>query len=50
MNNIPNLLKNLMQAHIDEAKAIVELAKDYNAQNSQEYLDWQDTLNQISIA
>lgn len=44
-----NLLKNLMQAHIDEAKAIVELAKDYNAQNSQEYLDWQDALNEISV-
>lgn len=46
MNN--DLWKELFKAHLDEAKAIYRLVKDYNMENSQEFLDWQDELNEIS--
>ena len=48
MNKTQMLLMELMAAHLDEAKAILELAKDYDMTNSQEFLDWQDELNKIS--
>lgn len=44
-----DLWKELFKAHIDEAKAIMNLAKDYDMLNSQEFLDWQDQLNEISV-
>lgn len=44
-----NLWKELFKAHIDEAEAIYRLAKEYNMLNEQEFLDWQDTLNKISV-
>ena len=34
---------------IDEAEAIVNLAREHNMLNSQEFLDWQDKLNAISV-
>lgn len=39
----------MMSAHIDMAKAITELAKDYDLIGSQEYIGWQDELNAISV-
>lgn len=48
MNRKKMLLKDLMTSHIKEAEAILELVKDYEMQNSQEFLDWQDELNEIS--
>jgi len=47
MNN--DLWKELFKAHVDAAKAIYRLAKDYNILNEQEFLDWQDELNAISV-
>jgi hypothetical protein len=41
--------KELFKAHIDEAEAIMRLAKEYNIENEQEFLDWQDALNEISV-
>lgn len=42
------MLNELMASHIKEARAILELVGDYKMQNSQEFLDWQDELNEIS--
>lgn len=44
-----NLWKQLFKAHIDEAEAICKLVRDYDMENSQEYLDWLDKLNEISL-
>lgn len=41
--------KELFKAHVDEAKAIYRLAQEYNMLNEQEFLDWQDALNEISV-
>lgn len=41
--------KELFKAHIDEAEAIYRLAKEYEMLDSQEFLDWQDELNRISV-
>jgi len=49
MNKTQLLLTELMSAHIDEANAIFELAKDYDMIGSQEFMDWQDELNFISV-
>lgn len=38
----------LFKAHLDEAEAIYRLAQEYNMLNEQEFLDWQDSLNEIS--
>ena len=38
----------LLKANIDEANAIYKLAKDCEMLNEQEFLDWQDSLNEIS--
>lgn len=43
------LWKQLFDAHVDEAKAIYRLAQDYNMLNDQDFLDWQDKLNAISV-
>lgn len=43
------LWKELFKAHIDEAKAIDRLVREYDMENSQEYLNWQDELNEISV-
>lgn len=43
------LWKELFKAHIDEAEAIDRLVREHNMQDFQEYLDWQDKLNEISV-
>lgn len=43
------LWKELFKAHIDAAKAIDRLVREYDMENSQEFLDWQDELNEISV-
>ena len=43
------LWHNLFQAHIDEAEAIFKLAQEHDMEDSQEFLDWQDKLNEISV-
>ena len=47
--NKEDLLKELVLANIAEARAITELAKDYELTNSQLFLWWQDELNKISV-
>ena len=44
-----DLWKELFKAHIDEAKAIMRLVREYDMENEQEFLDWQDELNAISV-
>lgn len=44
-----DLWKELFKAHLDEAEAIYRLVREYDMGNSQEYLDWQDKLNEISM-
>lgn len=44
-----DLWKELFKANIDEANAIYRLAQDYNMLNEQEFLDWQDKLNELSV-
>lgn len=39
----------LFKSHIDEAEAIFRLAKEHDMEDSQEFLDWQDKLNEISV-
>lgn len=46
---IQDLWKELFKAHIDEAEAIMRLVREYDMENSQEFLDWQDKLNEISV-
>jgi len=41
--------EELFKAHIDAAKAIDRLVREYDMENSQEYLNWQDALNEISV-
>jgi hypothetical protein len=43
-----DLWEELFKAHLDEAEAICRLVREHNMENSQEYLDWQDKLNEIS--
>lgn len=43
------LWKELFKAHLDEAEAIFRLAQEYNMLDSQEFMDWQDQLNEISV-
>lgn len=42
------LWHELFKANIDEAEAIFKLAQEHDMENSQEFLDWQDKLNEIS--
>ena len=44
-----DLWKELFKAHIDEAEAIMRLVREYDMENEQEFLDWQDELNAISV-
>ena len=41
--------KDLYQANIDVIKAIERLSKDNNMLDTQEYLDWKDELNALSL-
>lgn len=42
------LWRKLFEAHIDEAEAIFRLVQEHDMENSQEFIDWQDKLNEIS--
>lgn len=44
-----NVWSELFKAHLDEAEAIFRLAQEYNMLDSQEFMDWQDQLNEISV-
>lgn len=44
-----DLWKELFEAHIDEAEAIMRLVREHDMEDSQEFLDWQDALNEISV-
>ena len=46
----PNdVLKGLMLMNIKDAKSIFELAKTSKCLDSQEFINWQDALNAISV-
>lgn len=42
-------LKHAMKTHVDNANEIDELARRYGMENDQEFLDWQDSINEISV-
>ena len=44
-----NVWNELFKAHLDEAEAIFRLAQEHNMLDSQEFMDWQDQLNEISV-
>lgn len=43
------ILKQMMEMSISDAKSIYELAKANGCQDSQEFINWQDELNAISV-
>lgn len=43
------VLKRMMEMNISDAKSIYELAKANGCQDSQEFINWQDELNAISV-
>lgn len=43
------VLNQAMQDNLKLANKIDEKIRKYNLENSQEYLDWQDSLNDISV-
>ena len=47
--DIRNYVNELYEAHIQMAKAIRNIAIEYDLINEQEFLDWQDKLNEISV-
>lgn len=47
--NFKELLNQLYKANIDETKAIINLAIEYNVLNEQETLNWLDELNKLSV-
>ena len=50
LNHSPNdVIKAMMSLNIRDAKSIYELCKTSNCLDSQEFIDWQDELNAISI-
>lgn len=42
-------LKQMMSINIRDAKDILELSKANGCMDSQEFMNWQDTLNAISV-
>ena len=42
-------LKAMMELNITDAKRIYELSREQDCLDSQDFLDWQDELNAISI-
>lgn len=47
--NSKELLNQLYKANIDETKAIIKLATEYDLLNEQETLNWLDELNKLSV-
>lgn len=43
------VLKTMMSINIRDAKSIFELAKANGCTDSQEFINWQDELNEISV-
>ena len=48
MNRIKNYVNELYEAHIQMANAIRDIALEYDLINEQEFLNWQDELNNLS--
>lgn len=44
-----DLFRQLYEANIQETKAIINLAIEYNMLNEQETLNWLDKLNELSV-
>ena len=44
-----NVWSELFKAHLDEAEAIFRLAQEHDMLDSQEFINWQDQLNEISV-
>jgi len=49
ISSVSTTLKNIMSASITIAESVFELAKRHDLLDSQEFIDWQDKLNAISI-
>ena len=43
------IIKDLYQANIDEIKAIEQLSIDLDLLDSQDYLNWKNALNALSL-
>lgn len=43
-----NTIKELLEEHAEDAKRIYSFCIANNLQNTQEFMDWQDTLNSVS--
>ena len=48
MMDVRDYINEMYEAHIQMAKAIKDIAIEYDLTNEQEFLDWQDELNEIS--
>jgi len=48
-DTVDTVLKERMLANIDEAESIYELALSSQILDTQDFLDWQDRLNAISV-
>ena len=46
--DVKDYLNEMYEAHIQMAKSIKNIALEYNLINEQEFLNWQDELNEIS--
>lgn len=49
MEEIKKLIHKLYEASIEEISAIEDLSIEYDMLDSQEYLNWKDALNSLSI-
>ena len=49
MMDIRNYVNEMYEAHIQMGKAIQDIALEYDLINEQEFLNWQDELNKLSI-
>ena len=46
---IKEVLKEMYDAHIQLTEQIVQLVNEHELQNEQDYLDWQDRINELSV-
>lgn len=42
-------LKKMMSINIHDARLIYSMAKDWGCMDSQEFINWQDELNAVSV-
>lgn len=47
--DVKDYINEMYEAHIQMANAIKDIALEYDLINEQEYLNWQDELNKISV-